>query len=83
MKDKLTISMIKKAVKILEEHKVTGDYEIRVNIVHFQEIVTEIFKMIKQTVLGSYDRGLPVNMLIYQLDSLEHQIQEDLSKSIN
>ena len=79
MKDKLTPSMIKKAVKILEKHKVTGDYEIRVNIVNFRELITEIFKLVRQTVLASYDRDLPINMLIYQLGSLEHQIQKDLS----
>ena len=45
MEDKLTPGMIKKAIKILKKHKVTGDYEIRVNIVNFRELVTEIFKM--------------------------------------
>ena len=82
MDDKLTPSIIEKAVTILKEHKVTGDYEIRVNIVHFQELVNEIFNMVKQVIIGYYDRDLPTTMLIGQLNNLEKQIQENLGKKI-
>jgi glutamine amidotransferase-like uncharacterized protein len=78
MKDKITPEIIKKAIKVLRKHKVTGDYEIRVNIVNFKELVTEIFKMIKQIIIGNYNRDLPITMLLDTLNELEKQIQNDL-----
>ena len=78
MSDTFILSTINKAVKVLKENKVTGDYEVRLNIAHFRELVDEIFKMMNQVIIGYYDRDIPITTLINQINHLEKQIQKDL-----
>ena len=44
------------------------------------DLIIEIFRMVKEMVIGYYDRGLPTGMLLTHLNKLEAQVKENFAE---